>query len=266
MRPAFLLASVLVLICACGCIHRKSALAGAGRESEMTVSRITAVVAGPGAAFLTNESFQADCVIAPAGETKHPWKLSGRLAGNHGRLWLETEPGKSKIAGGFGVIWDLAARQGYVYSEALQGYAPLSMPHAYTNLLPHVLPDQADRMEGHPMQVAEATFAGPDEEPLVLRMTRAKDLNGLPLQISVSGGKESWQVTLTKLQIKAPEESTFLPPDGFTKYATDAALLDELASRQQNFYGGGRNRGGMNANPGEPGDHSGYDRRSGNWQ
>jgi hypothetical protein len=55
----------------------------------------------------------------------------------------------------------------------------------------------------------------------------------LPLQIDLLTSPHPFTLALSKIQSIIPAEELFLPPDGFTKYESEAAMLDELAARQQ---------------------------------
>jgi hypothetical protein len=89
---------------------------------------------------------------------------------------------------------------------------------------------------------AEVTALGSDGKKTRLNLSRAQDLGNLPLQIRSADEPNSFSLTLTKVRLIPPAETLFLPPDGFTKYESETALLNELASRQQHVFGGERER------------------------
>ncbi len=166
-----------------------------------------------------------------------PRHYSGRLFVRGAELRLETVSGKSKSASthAFGVIWDTAASRGYVFSDALQGYAVLSGAIRYTNLLTAVN-GQPETLEGHVVDSAEVTALGVVNQKTVLQLNRAQNLGNLPVQIRQPDETNSFALRMTKVLAVVPPEELFLPPDGFTKYESETALLDELLARQHNVF------------------------------
>lgn len=226
----------------CGCVHRDL---NAGREAEVTLPKLTALMTGPAALLLTNlTGFESECRISLAGGTGSPRNFSGRLFAHGGKLSLEMVPDKYKSAStrAFGVIWDVASGQGYVFSEALQGYAALTGSGRFTNLLTAVA-GQTESLEGHPVDHADVTAIGADGQRIVLHLTRAQDLGNLPLQIRKTDEPDAFTLMLAKVQKGLPPEELFLPPDGFTKYESETALLDELNARQHNVFENKQERG-----------------------
>lgn len=235
----------------CGCVHRES---NAGRETEATLPKLTALMTGPVANLLTNQAgFESECAITLGGATKSERKISGRIFARGGKLRLETIPGKSKSrgAGEFGVIWDVAASQGFVLSDALQGCAAVKGSVRFTNLLTGLATGQSDRMEGHPVDQVEVTAMGSDGQRTLLQLTRAQDLGDLPLQIRSADEPNSFVLTLSQVRLLLPAEALFQPPDGFTKYQSEPAMLDELAARQQDVFGEGHNQTGPHVDASE---------------
>jgi hypothetical protein len=71
---------------------------------------------------------------------------------------------------------------------------------------------------------------------------------------------QEFTLTLTKIQDSAPAAQLFLPPDGFTKYDSEVALLTELAIRERGVEGGaGGEDAGDHPSQGGQGGHR-YDR------
>jgi hypothetical protein len=242
-------AGLALLLGTCGCFRGNSNAGGLGRQAEVTFTRLSTVMTGPTANLLTNVGgFQADCVItlsAPA--PKRPQNLAGEIFVRGQKLRLETVPGKSKSAnpGQFGIIWDAGLRGGFAFSEALQGYAPLGATGQFTNVAMESVPGQPDQFEGHPVEHAELTVIGAEGQKWVLQVTRAKDLDNVPLVIESATEPNAFSLTLTKVQPGVPGDELFQPPDGFTKYESQPVLLNELAARMQDVFGGGHENGAV---------------------
>jgi hypothetical protein len=241
-RPAFLLAGLLIFPWLCGCAGHKAPSGEARVVTELALPRLAAAITGPAGGFLTNGGFAADCQISLAGIAGRTVKLYGRIYGQRGKIHLAVAPGKAKPGSpqAFGVIWDSTAHAGWVFSEALQGYAAISGAGAgFTNFVTETIPGPPEKREGHPVDDAEATCLNGNGQRMVLHLTRAQDLGNLPLDIQVIEGPGAFAVALTQAQNATPAADLFLAPDGFTKYPSEAALVEELADRQQSVYGQG---------------------------
>jgi hypothetical protein len=207
--------------------------------AETLLPKLTTVISGPAGSLLANGSgFHANFTITLGDRSQGPLTLSGEVFERGGKLDFVTVVGnhKSRGSGGFNVGWDTAMHQGYVSSEALQAYAPLSGSFGATNSQTQVLPGTAERVEGHPVDQANMTFQAGDGQTIALQLMRASDLGNLPLKITSVSGPQSFTLSLSNIEAAAPPEEVFLPPDGFTKYASEEVLLDELAERQHNVF------------------------------
>jgi hypothetical protein len=165
--------------------------------------------------------------------------LSGQLLVSGGKLRLEAarSNGKAMRTGDFGVIWDTSGHQGFVFSEALQGYSPISVAAHCTNLLVQTIGGETERIEGHSVDKSNVTMMRNDGQTMIVQLLRSQDGN-LPLRISSSPNSPfSFVLTLSNIQLLKPADELLLPPDGFTKYESETAMLDELADRQQSVSG-----------------------------
>jgi hypothetical protein len=208
---------------------------------------LEALATGPAALVLTNlPNYTAECTISLAGDKPVSRKFSARLAVSGSQVRLETVPRKSKSASaeGFGVIWDANLHRGFVFSDALQGYAALTGTVGYTNLQTSAVAAQSGQMDGHAVTRVDVTAYGDNGQQLRLQLDRATDLSNLPLQICCGDGPGSYTLTLANVQPGQPAADLFLAPDGFTKFASAAALADELADRQQDVFGERPAKGG----------------------
>jgi hypothetical protein len=182
---------------------------------------------GPAAGLLTNlNGFHGQFTISfgAPGDEQSPAALTatGELHERDGKLCFEPVFKKAKRksidSGAFSLIWDVAGNRGYVLSEALQGFAPMAPEAAGGN-----------------------TSAGGDSgKPAELRVERAKDLNGLAVRIQSMDTLRPFTFTMWDIKPGLPPPEMFVPPDGFTRYDSEGALLSELASRQRTVLGAGQ--------------------------
>jgi hypothetical protein len=217
---------------------------------EALLPKLTAVMAGPVTVLLTNaDGFQSDFTMTFESEAGHPVTISGWIVAYGGKIRLDTVPGKKarKSAGGdagFGAVWDVAANQGFVFSDALQGYAPLSGAVQYTNILTELVSSGADNIEGFAVDKVNAMVLGDDGARTAFQLLRAPARGNLALQVYSPDRPHSFMLQLSKIQPAEPQADLFLPPDGFTKYDGPSALVSELAIRQQGATVEGRNHSG----------------------
>jgi len=212
-----------------------------GQVADM-LPKLALVATGPLAAVLTNaDAFSADFTLTITAGGGAPTKLSGRLLTGGGKLRLAADfsPSHRRLAADeCDVIWNGATGQGYVVSEALQGYAPLAGGVHFSNVLTQVVTGGPDRLEDHPLDQANVTLLGENDQMFRLLVSRALDLDFLPVRIQSMNGPDLFTLTLSNLQRVRPGSGDFLVPYGFTKFAGAGALIDELVIRQQNFFGG----------------------------
>jgi hypothetical protein len=157
-----------------------------------------------------------------------------------GKLRLEAAKSNDKAirAGDFGVIWDGDVHQGYAFCEALQGYSPVSEAVHCTNLLAQGVVGETERIEGHAVDKVNVTLLRSDGQTMVVQMLRSQDMGHWPLKICWPAETPySFALALSNFQRVRPADELFEPPDGFTKYGSEAAMLNELADRQQNASG-----------------------------
>lgn len=234
---------VMFTLWASGCAHtdQRSSFTHSGMGA--LVPKLTSVTTWPLAVLLTNNgAFESDFTMTLGDASGPPSKLSGQLLVRGGKLRLETaldkSSRKSARMGDFGVIWDEAAHQGFVFSEALQGYAPINRPARYTNLLTQVTAGKNEPIDGHPVDRASVTVMGSDGQTIVVQLLRAEDMGNLPLHIESLNGPNSFTLALSKIHSVTPPEELFAPPDGFTKYQDETTMLNELETRLYTVLGG----------------------------
>ena len=244
------LAAVAALVA--GCANGRQNGFAADR-AESLPPQVTAVATGPVARLLTNHSaYQADFSLTLANDADPALLLSGRLFVSGGKIRLEAAlknpGGRALKENDFGLIWDAAANQGYVFSEALQGYAPIESVVRFTNLLTQTLGPPAEHIDGHPVDQANVTVFCSNGEIASFHRLTAHDLDDLPLRVKSLNRPQPFVLALTKLQRGAVAEELFLPPVDFTKYENEAAMLTELGLRQQGVFRVKSDPGGININ------------------
>jgi hypothetical protein len=244
----------------CGCAHSHHPSAYDQGGAADYLPRLTALTTGPLASLWPAAGvFGADFTLTLEHAVGPPTKLSGRLFALNGRLRLEAVSDQShgRHSEAYVVIWNGVTHRGWLVSEALQGYAPVTESLQFTNRLTRVQSGPGARMEDHPVDLASVTLLGANGQNVTLKVTAARDLGGLPLRLEGLNGPGSFTLALSHLQPVRPAVEGFLAPDGYTRFASAAVLVDELAARQQNVFGGGSlnqtgNRGRAGENPDSP--------------
>ncbi|MGA2247193.1 MAG: hypothetical protein ABSH48_19555 [Verrucomicrobiota bacterium] len=234
------LLGILCTLWTSGCVHRDRKNGLARGAAEVSLPALTSVTTWPLGVLLTNGSaFESEFSLALEDPSGRPLILSGQLLVSGGKLRLEAarSNGKAMRTGDFGVIWDTSGHQGFVFSEALQGYSPISVAAHCTNLLVQTIGGETERIEGHSVDKSNVTMMRNDGQTMIVQLLRSQDGN-LPLRISSSPNSPfSFVLTLSNIQLLKPADELLLPPDGFTKYESETAMLDELADRQQSVSG-----------------------------
>ena len=240
-----------------GCSHeprRESPAAVVGQEF---LPRPPVFLTGPAVMLLTNAGgFTARVVMSsvPAG---HLRPVSGQLVARGSQFFFEPElkSGDPARAGQFSFIWDATLNKGYILSEALQGYAPIASAVWFTNLFVQSSPATMGKVEGYRIERSTNVVAASDGTLSRFEVSRARDLGGLAVRIASIENAAPFIITLSQIRLELPPEQVFLPPDGFIRYESEEAMMNELVSRQQSlrhvgqegseggeYDGSGRNR------------------------
>ncbi len=199
-----------------------------------------AFMTGPASVLLTNSpGFSARVEVQPQGSSAITKGSSGQLLGRGTRLLYAPDTDESTDthgrSGGYIYIWDVAQKRGYVLSEALQGYAPVTADLQITNVLVETGKGVAQRFSGHPCEPATAAVSLVDGTIARFELLRAIDLSGFPVRIESATNSINFALTFSKVRFEPPPDKVFLPPEDFTKYTTPEAMADELAARQNNL-------------------------------
>jgi len=223
-----------------GCASEKrqeAALARMGDESPPDF------LLGPAAAALTNfDGFSAN-VVATTSAGPEALPVSGQLIERRGQLIFQplttAKIKKGKIVrGGMYFIWDSAGQRGYVVSEALQGFAPISASSRVTALTPANQAPVAEQANGHACHRIEKMAALSDDSTAKLTEWRADDLNRFPVRVRTERQGRQITVDFSDIRLEIPPPELFAPPGTFTRYASAAALINELMIRESSLKKG----------------------------
>ena len=220
-----------------GCSSSKNQVDPTREPAQMLLPRLTDAVTGPAAGLLTNlDGFDGQFTIDFGSTGVDELTATGEVHERGGLLCFEpvfkTLNRKGIGAGAFTVIWDAAGRRGYVLSDALQGFAPVVPQVESTN----------------------TTAAGDSGKATELRVDRADHLNGLAVRIQSLDAEQPFTLTLSGVKPGLPPPEIFVPPDGFTRYDSEGAMLSELATRARTVMGiGRRDEGALGPYKSEPG-------------
>jgi len=234
--PGLCLLLLAVLAAGCSSSGKRS---GTGAGVGMRPPKTPVFLNGPMALLLTNaEGFSAHAVLESGAPANGVELAAGELLGQGGKLLFA--PGVSRTstkrsrAEDFAFIWDVAVNRGCVVNDPLQGYAPVSYGRLFTNLAASVGLKAAatENVAGHPCQRVEVTVAANDGSASVFQVWRATDLKGLPVRIAGASDGTLVTLTLSKARLEPLPADLFQPPNGFTKYDSTEAMINELVSRQ----------------------------------
>jgi hypothetical protein len=239
--------------CSSSEVHPHDPVTARGGVS-VVLPQLIVVTTGPVAVLVTNGgAFSAEFTLAFDDRNGPPLKLSGVMLVSGGKVRAEFARvnGKALPGGDIDVIWDAAAHQGWVISEALQGYGRVNDAVHCTNVLVAAAAGGAGQVDGHPVDRADVTLQCGDGQNIKLVLSRALDLGRLPLQMQLVSESDAFGLGLSKVQAAKLTDDLFLPPEDFTKFANAVDVVNELAFRQHEVNNG--NRGGA---PGQTGPRS----------
>jgi len=224
------IASIALLLAACvlaGC--SSSRRAQYQLPEETLIAQPPVFLTGPAAVLLTNaNAFSARLTIDRSGASDKVQTDSGQLLGQGNHL-IYAPTGSDKI-----YIWDTQRHSGYILSEALQGYAPFSSAVVVTKVttVSEVAGPVSATINGHPGHEAQVVIAANDGSTNTFSVWRASDLNDFPVLIKTLNGPVAYRLTLSLVRSENFAAKLFLPPEGFTKYASVEAIANELLARK----------------------------------
>jgi hypothetical protein len=194
-------------------------------------------VAGPASLLLTNLDGYSATVAYSLPATLGPTKpVSGDLLEREGRLIFQpavrVKTKNSPLKGGMFFVWDVATHGGWVLSEALQAYARITPGTQGTNLVWDATAADQEEVNGHPCRRLQAEVQCDDGSTARFLVWEAQDARRLPVRIQCTTGSRQFTLNFSNVRLDLPTPELFVPPDGFTRYATSATLMNELIIRQ----------------------------------
>jgi hypothetical protein len=200
-------------------------------------------LAGPVAVLLTNfDGFSASLTASLPRRTGEQRFVSGDLLEREGRLIFQPSTavkGKHKRSeGGMFFIWHEDRNSGFVLSDPLQAYAPIACSVQVTNLVWKTGGAVAEAAGGHPCRRVEAVVECSDGLSARYLVWQAEDAKRFPVRIASAEGGRGLTLDFTNIRLELPPPELFYPPDGFTKYESPTALMNELIVRQSTYVKG----------------------------
>jgi hypothetical protein len=220
-----------------GCAHSGARNKGAG----LIPPPVPAFLSGPMGVLLTNlPGFAAHVRL----DSEHPSSttepFSGELLGRGPKLLFAPDFSSAATkrfrACGFSFVWDVSEQRGFLFSEALQGYAPISSQVQATNVVAGPARLASDKVDGHACEQVELTVDSRGGAPAVFRVWRATDLQGFPVRILCVGQVRPLTLYCSSIRLEAPAAKLFQPPGDFTRYESSEAMMAEMAIREENLH------------------------------
>lgn len=217
-------ALVAILIAGCSSESKRRNI-----PEEAIAPKPPVFIIGPAAVLLTNATpFNARLTVEWTTETNKFRVRTGQLLGQGSHLLFSMERNDRTF------VWDVNSRNGFVVSEALQGYAPLTSPIQVTNIatLSETAGPSSERVNGHPGHEAEVNISSDDGSVSRFSIWRASDLNGYPVRIRSLTASKPFVINIEDVRSASLNPNLFQPPDGFTKYVTPDLMATELIMRR----------------------------------
>jgi hypothetical protein len=229
---ALLSAGALLLVA--GCARDRSG------ERQIINPRLPVFFGGAASLLLTNGGGYSARITEQVGAVMAPeMQWSGQLLSQGSKLRFEPDAkgsaDKGQRTAGFSFLWDVAEGSGYIFSETLQGYAPIAPTLRATNVVLRAEPAASQKIEGHPCEAAEATVNRSDGSAIGFQVWRASDLGGLAMKIAAAASSTPLTLSLSRVRLERLPPDVFAVPNGFIKYASLEAMLTELTVRQHNL-------------------------------
>jgi hypothetical protein len=215
-------------------------------SDEAQATKLPDFLVGPASALLTNvDSFSARLTVDQPANSNNVNAGSGQLLVFGSHLLFAPKTGDRAF------IWDARERTGFILSDALQGYAPISSPVRITNIMitAQMAGSAETQVNGYPGHEAEVSVASDDGSTAMFSIWRATDLGGFPVRIKTMNTVPPFTLNLSGVRSENLSPKLFLPPDGFTKYASADAMAGELYARKSKLKNATANRGASREPP-----------------
>jgi hypothetical protein len=194
-------------------------------------------LAGPAGLLLANiDGFSAklNCSMPGTNRTQHT--LSGDLLERQGSLIFQpankSKGKRARMEGGTFFIWNATQHAGFVLSDPLQAYAPVSAGVYPTNVTFRTDGSVQESANGHPCRRVEAVVQSSDGSSARFTVWQAEDVKHFPVRIQAPPGPGEMTLNFFELRVELPPPQLFAPQDGFVKYDSPVALMNELITRQ----------------------------------
>jgi hypothetical protein len=194
-------------------------------------------LAGPVALLLTNVSgFSAKINGSISSSNGVQSTMAGDLLGRDGSLAFQPQSSvkgkRARSEGGMFFIWNETGHAGFVLSDPLQAYAPTTTAVQPTNLVLETTGAVEEEANGHPCRRIEAVVQSSDGSTERFKVWQAEDAQFFPVRISTPPGPREMVLNFSEIRLELPPAPLFEPPDGFIKYDSPVALMNELIVRQ----------------------------------
>jgi hypothetical protein len=114
----------------------------------------------------------------------------------------------------------------------LQAYAGISASVQATNLVWKTDAAAEEEANGHPCRRVQAVVDCDDGSSARFTVWQAEDAKRLPVRIRSDSGSRQLTVNFSNIRLELPAPELFTPPDGFSKYPSAVALMNEMIVRQ----------------------------------
>jgi hypothetical protein len=194
-------------------------------------------LSGPVALLLTNvDGFSARVTVLISSENGGHRTVAGDLLEREGSLVFQPESSvkgkRARTEGGMFFIWNEIAHAGFVLSDPLQAYAPTGEAIQPINLQFNTTGAVQEEANGHPCRRVEALVQSSDGSVERFKVWQAQDARNFPVRISTPPGPRQMVLDFSNLRLELPDATLFSPPDGFMRYDSSVALMNELIIRQ----------------------------------
>ncbi len=209
-------------------------------------------LAGPVEVLLTNlDGYSASLTASMPPRVGERRLVSGDLLEREGRLifqpWSAVKGKRARSEGGMFFIWHGDRNSGFVLSDPLQAYAPIASGVHVTNIVWNSSAAVEEAAGGHPCRRVEALVESSDGTSGRYLVWQAEDAKRFPVRIASADGGRRVSLDFSNVRLELPAPELFYPPDGFTRYESPTALMNELIVRQSAY-----NRGLEGTKEGEP--------------